>query len=308
MSDNGNKVDTIFFHIGLMKTGTTTIQEYLSHDERINLILKRKFFNSNQFFFGEYNYLKKDKVNIESDEQLFTVNNYYSGSTLTLERIKNKFPNAKIILTIREQKSLLISAYKHTIRTTGNYYTSFDEFLNSKEGNIYLYMCNFNHIFDQINEYFPKENIHILLYEDLKKNYKLFFRNLYSILNIKEPGKELSINSNKSWPDAVLRIKLFLNKMLIFKQGRRIIEVDKSYFNKKDEFKLFYKIEQLMHKLILKLGMFIVYRVPRLNNYKSTAFRWNDEPLFLNLEKYFTETNQSFSETTGYNLKKYGYL
>lgn len=306
IAKNLNK--SVFFHIGLMKTGTTTIQDYLNRDQRINLILKKKYFNTNQFFYRKYDYLKDEKINIESDEQLFTNNNYYSGSTVVLQRIKEKFPDAKIILTTREQRSLLLSAFKHTIKMTDDYYKSFEEFLNSKEGHIYMYMCDFDHIYKQINNYFPKENINILLYEDLRDDYNAFFNRLYNIFGLDNPRFNQLIESNKSWPDALLMVKIFLNKIKIFKKGRRIISISNSNYNQTDEFKLLYRIEKYVHSAILKISIYVIKNIPKLMNYRSNLFTWKQNDFFYNLKEFFKLKNKDFVVDSGIDLGEHDYL
>ena len=43
-----------FFHIGIMKTGTTSIQNTLGKDKRIQLFLQSRIINTNQYYFKKY--------------------------------------------------------------------------------------------------------------------------------------------------------------------------------------------------------------------------------------------------------------
>ena len=290
-----------FFHIGLMKTGTTSIQEMLQNDSRINLILKKKFFNSNLYYNDEYKYCIQNKINIESDEQLLTIDNFYSGATVTLSRIKAKAPTAKIILTIREQRSLLESAFKHVIRFTTNYYKDIEEFLNSREGNVFLYMTDLENIYKELLNFFPKENIFILLYEDLRKDYLSFYKQLYDILGISLPDNFKNIKSNLGWSNRLINLKLKLNKIKIFNSGQRIISIKTGEYKVKDRFNFLSLSEEFITRVILFL-------FKRSKNKKIERLEWNKSDLCLKLEDHFKQSNNNFYKISGVDISKYNYL
>lgn len=172
------------FHIGCLKSGTTTLQEYLAQDERINLILKSRYFNTSKWDTENYEYSNSEKINIESDENISRKFKKLLGLEEALKRIQQVAPDAKIILTIREQKSAILSMYKHFIRQT-NSTLNLNEFLKAEEGKSYLDTIFYYDTYKLINTYFKKSNIYIYFFENMFTNWDDFISTFYhEIFNI----------------------------------------------------------------------------------------------------------------------------
>ncbi len=203
-----------FFHIGIPKSGTTTIQTILETDPRINKIASR-YFQSPRYFMEDYNYCKYDLLNIESDETMVRQDGNYSKFTETICHICNKKPNANIIVTIREQKSMLVSRYKYAIHN-GTKAGSFQKWLFSEQGMDFISIANYSMLYRAINMYFPQNQIHFLLFEEMKHDYLNFFRRFYKILGIEMPSDIKLLIRNKGLNNNQIYMLEKLNKYRIF--------------------------------------------------------------------------------------------
>ena len=200
-----------YYHIGIPKTGTTTLQYVLKNDDRINLIFSKKYFNSNRYFtFPTYPYFEEGKLNIVSDETISKNNNNTNSIYTFLDRLQRPEPNAIIFLTIREQVDLLKSRYKHAIANDDET-NSFTEWLVSKKYINYIDMIMYSNLYKVICAYFPKKNIKILVYEKLKSDFFEYISDLYGILGIEPPVLNQKIIKNKSLSDEEIYEKLLQN-------------------------------------------------------------------------------------------------
>lgn len=269
-----------FFHIGLMKTGTTSIQNVLSNDKRIQLFLYSRIINTDLFYTKKYDNIDSSKISIESDENIYrSMGNMY-GLEISLNRIKNANPKAKIIVTVREQRSLLISAYKHLIRRT-SYSKSFNEFLNSSEGISYLKVLNYHDLYCQILKYFPSNQIQFIFYEnDLINNFYL------KGIGIKPPKIVDKLILNKSENDKITAFNLKLNKMRIFRKNTFLAIVEDYFYSYALKiFSRFYKKS------------------------KSEKFKWDQSNDFIKvLEKNFSKNNMLLMSELKIDLKEFNYL
>ncbi len=278
-----NKKFPDIYHIGCMKTGTTTLQKILKQDKRLNVIIYSRYFNTNRWYTDNYDYCKDGLVNIESDENIVRCYDGMYGIPVSLERIKKVSPNAHIVLTIREQRSLLLSGYKHHISKTNDSY-SFLDFLNSNAGVTYISMCNFYGLYQTILRYFNNSNIHIFLFEELKDNFTVFFERFYQeVLELPKPETLEKIIENKSSSDQYLQIKRKLNSLYIFNPNS-----------------FFFKLERKAHYFLLKI-------LPKLIRSHS-KLTWGDSLLERKLEFEFKKSNQLLVQETGLDLERYGYL
>lgn len=254
------------FHIGIPKTGTSTIQHNLRNDNRINLIQK-KYFNTYEWWTKCYDYYNDNLINIVSDENLILQVNY-GKLILTLSRIQYIVPDAQIILSIREQRELLKSRYKSTISYHTGVYKSFEEWLKSSQGMDYLSVCMYDTVYRTISTFFPANQIHLLLFEDLKYNYCQFFKKLYSIIGIEMPKHcEQNVIKNKSLTEFELLIIKRMNRFKIFRNDNKLAI---------NEAKLVRKYAAL-------------FKDPQKT---VNCFQWSENKLFNNIEKDIRRENQ----------------
>ena len=173
--------------------------------ELMNQITQPEFFTGfNQNLIKELeNQLKKnrDKVTLLSNDHLSITPSYSCA-----KRLKQIFPNGKILLILRKQQDLIFSLYRyrgHFLRYAAEPYfrrlISFDSWVTriiknyymksgahrdkTWEGD-YLRIIDSSLLVSNFEKFFGKKNIHILLYEEMKKDPDVFFKKLSTILNV----------------------------------------------------------------------------------------------------------------------------
>jgi hypothetical protein len=277
----------IFFHIGLPKTGTTTIQFITRKDQRINVIGTRHF-NRFEYWEKPVTFIKPGKVNLVTEENQVLQMDDFGKFILFLSRIKQFSPDAHIILTLREQRSLLESRYKYQFNWHGGYTKSFDAWLKSGQGMDYLSLCMYDSLYNTLVAFFPVAQIHFLLFEDLKNDFNGFFTSLYKIFELDPPDSLLTepVVQNKSLSEPELAVIRKLNRFKIFKGDGRM---------SKYEFALYKRIAATF----------------RDESKKREEFRWEKVPFHERIEADFARENSALVAKnifTAETLKNYHYL
>lgn len=172
------------FHIGIPKSGTTTIQQTLANDNRI-VVTRSRHFTSKDWWCSENNRNNKNKLIIESNETLISGGFQKVKFSQVVERMYKTNKNAKIIITIREQESALLSMYKYHINNNFEGVKSLENWMyNTNLGMDYLSICMYGNIAKILLSYFNHKQIHFLFFEELKKDPLIFYEKFYSILDI----------------------------------------------------------------------------------------------------------------------------
>jgi len=177
MKKDGN----LYIHIGLHKTGTTFLQqEVFPKLKNVNYISKYNRQGSLHLITTKFS---KDKINLFSEEHL-TRQNYLDDGQASMseiaKRIHKLFPEAKIILTLRNKDDWLKSLYNQYARTRG--LKSFEEWYNDvfdKED------LNFEKFVKLLNDLF--DDVLVLEYELLKKDSDLFVKKICNFMNVDVP-------------------------------------------------------------------------------------------------------------------------
>jgi hypothetical protein len=277
----------LFFHIGLPKTGTTTIQHVIRQDERIN-VAGTRYFNRFEYWEKPFGLLKPDKVNLISEENQVLQMGDFGKFTLFLSRIKQFSPEAHVILTLREQRALLESRYKYQFDWHGGYTKDFSTWLRSGQGMDYLSLCMYSTLYDTLLAFFPAGQIHFLLFEDLKNDYRGFFRSLYKIFKLEAPEELLKepVIQNPSLSEPVLRSIRRWNKLKILHNDSWLSRY---------EFALIRKLAALVNR----------------GNSSVSDFRWENIEVKEKIEEDFRNQNNALAERgviAMEKLKKYNYL
>jgi hypothetical protein len=226
-------VNPFYFHIGLPKTGTTYLQNILQKDSRINLSRSNihKFYKNDEVIYHDH------KVNVDSNETYLLrgegAKKY--NMMLCLSKIKNTFENVKIIITLRQPYSVLLSMFKYRIKH-GAHFKDFDEWFINDEAQDLFSVLHFDTLHRCLNTFFDSDDIYYLFYEDLE-NGKMI-EEFYNILGIERPDFELHKKINESFSDKELNKINLLNKYILQKKIRTKIKnaVPAKLFNAKNEF------------------------------------------------------------------------
>lgn len=211
-------------HIGANKTGSTTFQRwlfsrldsinYLGEDcegySKIKNVLKSLVVDDDLFFDRE---MAKDlfdrrftrgesRINVFSDEDIMRSRN----ASQCAQRLANLMPGAKILMVIRNQFTAIPSWYANHgayLRNVPSYYwrryVSFEDwmayciqFINQSPLSGFFYK---QHV-DLWARYFGKDNINVLLFEELKSNNSSFLEQLSDIIDC-DPEKARQLISGK---------------------------------------------------------------------------------------------------------------
>ena len=115
-------MNNTFFHVGMHKTGSTWMQKnifsphkninFLDHDYIYQNII-HPFNNEFDLILPSIKNNLKDGLNIFSSERLSgNPHSGYYDTSLLIDRMHKISPDAKIIIVLREQKSMIVSCYK----------------------------------------------------------------------------------------------------------------------------------------------------------------------------------------------------
>ncbi|MEQ8243615.1 sulfotransferase domain-containing protein [Fulvivirga sp.] len=209
-----------FLIIGAGKSGTTSLDNYLKLNPEIFMspVKEPNFFAYDQI---DLNILDKDALahyhesvtklsqyqslfeEAQSNQVLGETSNTYLVINGTAEVIHSYIPKVKLIAILRQPTKRLYSRYLHLARENELPSENFADALDKdsiwwvrndlvKEG---FYYTNLKRYYD----IFPKENIRVYLYEDLKENLQGTLDDIFSFLNVNEPVKvERAVEYNKS--------------------------------------------------------------------------------------------------------------
>lgn len=185
----------IFIHVGLPKTGSTWLQH--SYFPKLDLILIK---------------YKKDFKIIPKKGKILISNESLSGSPRSSVKfryyltygLKKSYPNAKIILGLREKKSWLKSLYNQGVKR-GIYNVSYKKWLN----NFDLGLCDFDSYVKLLTDQF--DDVFIYWFKDFRENKAGVLKDMCDFLGVDFQNFDDSIK-NPSYYDLTEQIFLFFNK------------------------------------------------------------------------------------------------
>jgi len=190
----------VVIHVGLQKTATKFLQKVVFPSiENIN------FLNKNEAIRIDMN-LSVNKINLLSSEEFAgcpwdkNVNDRF----LIADRLKKLFPNAKIILVVREKEAWLKSIYKNYVRKGGTH--NFDEFREKDFAEERLEFEKYEHYLKKLFSEVYVDDI-----KHLKEDHYDFVKDLCEFIGCAVPEYKNTI-VNKAWNDRQIKLGLFLNR------------------------------------------------------------------------------------------------
>ena len=175
-----------FIGIGTMKSASGWIFKCLrEHPEISNKNIKELY-----FFNKPYNYSKgiKSYYSIFKKCPKNQIKGEYTPSYMLDARVPSLihkyFPNVKIIACLRNPAERAYSDYRYNIQENGRFirYNNFEDTIKND-----LEFIERGFYYKQLKPYFklfPRENILILFYEDLKKDPTTFIKNIFKFLGL----------------------------------------------------------------------------------------------------------------------------
>lgn len=197
----------MLIHIGYHKTGTTWLQKKFFENpiSDINSIAKyndrpkwvtefiKPFYLYDESIVLKYfqETYQPDKLNVFSLERLAGYPSTGGYDSLEIaQRLKSLFPNAKILIVVREQFSMIRSHYLEYLKANGT--AKLEELFTPKRfyliRNPIFQLKYFNYI-ELINEYdklFTSDNVLVMPYELMKENPKLYIEYICRFCEIKD--------------------------------------------------------------------------------------------------------------------------
>lgn len=134
-------------------------------------------------------------------------------------RLHNLWPDAKIIIVLRNQLSMIESVYKMYIAQGGYCKLSTliefsDNYFPEPRPSIYMPHFKYDKLLTLYHQLFGSDNILVLLLEDLKRNQETFLNKIYHFMGIKEI--EITLEKTNVGPqlNSFLKLKRFLNSLM----------------------------------------------------------------------------------------------
>ncbi len=182
---NNNKPKLSFLVCGSGKAGTTWLHACCEEHPEICVPIRNKelhFFSKYydkgfNWYNAYFNHYKNEKAIGELCPTYFYTDNYSNVA----QRIYKSYPEVKIVLILRHPVEKAYSDYRMLLRA-GKVSSEIESVIvpgwdHVETARYYYHLCSYL-------KFFPKNNIHILLYDDLVKDPKTFLMNFFKILNV----------------------------------------------------------------------------------------------------------------------------
>jgi len=204
------KIPNLFI-VGAPKCGTTAMHTYLSQHPEIYMSIEKEPFYFHVVGEGEnspqYHRYRGNREKYLSLFSASTTEKYrgesspgYLASPIAPKEIFDFNPDSKIIILLREPADLLASTFWHNKFMGLDNRDNFDvaileEFTlhNARNNDVntflpwrYLELCYFSKWTKTYIDQFGRENVYVILFDDLKKNIKLTYRELLRFLKVNE--------------------------------------------------------------------------------------------------------------------------
>lgn len=197
MSNNDFKID--FIGIGAEKSATTWIFECLKEHPEVCPSAKKetRFFNKPrkykrgiEYYQKSYKHCSEGKIKGEFDPT-------YLASEKVAERIHEYFPDAKLIVSLRDPIERALSQYRagNKMKNPLSIYSNLKEAIQ-KSPHLKKKGFYFKHL-KKFFEKFSRENILVILYGEIKSNPKNKIKDLYKFLDIDSEFSPPVLNNKK---------------------------------------------------------------------------------------------------------------
>lgn len=233
------KIDLMI--IGAQKAGTTSLKNYLSEHPDImsHPQIEFSFFNDNREYdkgfeeiFNQYFSVKDQKTTTK----MVAKNVGVCSNEFAIQRLYEHNPACQIVFIIRNPVERAYSSYSMEVSNgwLKSEFNQIKDIIKKKEYDdprfkIFIELGIYAPQIKTIEKYFPKDQIHILLFEDLKTKSAKICRSLFELLevnpdfvpNIRKVHNKTRKVKSINW--ANLTMKLRDNDSLIKKSIKRIL-------------------------------------------------------------------------------------
>ncbi|MDJ0795251.1 MAG: hypothetical protein QNJ51_00190 [Calothrix sp. MO_167.B12] len=301
----------LLIHIGYPKVASTWLQKAIFNDENAGFITPwgacsaealDAFALTNSFRFSAEETYKlfepglkqaneRDLIPVISHESLSgnQMGQNYWGKEVA-DRMYAVFPDARILIMLREQKSILMSSYQQHIKTGGN--KTINRFIGvdiNKAG--FKPICRLEHLeYDLLISYyqtlFGNKNVLVLPLELLKKDKIFFIKKLLDFTGSQGKIASNDVLHNVSPKAGTLAFRRMINCLMqpTDFSGAKI---------------------PLQHRLAVGLSQLMDPLIPE-SVHKNIKNNWQN-CIDDYVQDQFKKSNQKTSELTGINLSEFGY-
>lgn len=336
-----------FIHVGDYKTGTSWLQEtvfpyhpeidYLGDhfaNKHLNIAF-RDLVDTRDLDFDAFrlrndfrqNIKRRDKI-IGVSREVLSQSNYITGehAKRNAERLYEVFGNVKIVYVVREQFSMLASIYSQYLKMGGT--RSFDDwFLDPVECRGIIERLKYDKNILMYQEIFGKENVLILLFEELQSEKELFLKKLYQFVGCEDSSfipkeSDRNVNSGLTSHGAFLSKilhRLVRNNYHNFKSS--FLSVDKLIYKvvsaetkkRRDQFSKEYVLPNYKEldrkqRILFSINMGLMGKITSFCEKIKTGNKIKvPQQTQEMLKPYFIESNIKLQEQYGLNVKKFGW-
>jgi hypothetical protein len=212
-----------FLHVGLHKTAT----KFLQHKLFPNLEKNHYFYNppkltqlvcdlmkgSDKDLAKIYDAINNEKMLLDEEANCVLISrevmsgdlfSFYKDYEEKQVRLSKAFPSADIIVTLRFQPDWLLSCYRESVHM--HHFQKFEQFISLKAGDKkfihHMYKeLDIVNIVVSYHNLFGKKNVHVLFYEDFKKNKSVYLDSLSDILKTRLEVTQGIRSKNNSIPN-----------------------------------------------------------------------------------------------------------
>lgn len=236
----------VFFHIGVERTGTKFLQKTIFPTY------------TSVFFINKNKYKKAKKIIARKKYKRYLVSMELNLDNHFEDEIKDfsaTFPNAKIIMVLRQQHSWLASHYKRIVKNGNN--IAFRNMLDLKTGNSIYQITDLYYMnkFKIVEKYFTIAPLY-LLYTDLKDNPVEFLKKIANYVG--EPFNEKILNLNKR------HASYSENQLKALQKVMKYVNISRNKPTK-------YKIINFLHRLYVDSIRYTVFFIAK--NLPNSKFR-----------------------------------
>ena len=299
----------ILIHVGYPKAASSYIKrKYLSKFSEFVIIPRNQHLNeilkNNADIDKIRQILPTHAGNEKEDSPLIISNEMLAGKTFwtidgatdAAKNLNKAFPDAKILILLREQRSYIESAYKYSINN-GAYLPEIDKFYSLNKEHI-LKKLQYNDFIKLYVNLFGEDNVCVLPYEMLKKNENEFRHKLTDFTGFEYLAEGVTSIKNRSpenWGiiNFTRRINLFLNLIARLEFKLKINnQVKHNHIrDKKIDLKYYKKIRLILSKVFYNENEYVL---PDYMDKQSI--------------KLFSDGNRKAEKYLGFSLSEYGYL
>jgi len=279
--------------VGAQKAGTTSLKNYLSEHPEITSHLQTEFsfFANHEEFEQGYERIRQIFFSQKEDEHKIVAKNVgIYNRKYAIERLYQHNPHCLLVFVIRNPVERAFSSF--SMQKSNGWTQSLDDLkqavANYEAGNKNVLYHNFISLglytrqLKNIYEYFPKEQVMVILFEDFKKNPLRICQNIFSRLEVDrhfEP--DLSKIHNKTTKVKSIRYSRFINWLR--RSNNPIKKITKKV---------------VPYTLFTKIGLTLI----EANKTKETYQFKQDKEIEEFLKNYFKPYNQELAKITGLDL------